>query len=101
MYLLCRRDGGHFVVSSASDLTSAASCEFGFGRTVDALLGRIAPVEEPDDAMMARTIVLGHAHEERLVEQYRSAGSLIDIERPTTKNVDAYLQRQSETVAAL
>jgi predicted RecB family nuclease len=89
------------LVTSASDLTSAATCEFGFGRTVDALFSRIAPVEDPHDAMMVRTIVLGHAHEERLVEQYRSVGSLIDIERPTDKSVDAYLQRQAETVEAL
>jgi uncharacterized protein len=101
MFLIGRPDGGRLLVTSASDLTKASSCQFGFARDVDALLGRIAPLAETTDAMMQRTIQLGHAHEARLVEQYRAAGSLIDIGRPDGHSVDAYLERQAETVEAL
>ncbi|MDO8336846.1 MAG: TM0106 family RecB-like putative nuclease [Microcella sp.] len=101
MFLLPRPDGGRMLVTSASDLTSAAGCEFGFGRTVDALLGRIAKVEEATDAMMQRTIEMGHAHEARLVDRYRQSGTLVDIPRADAMSAEAYLERQTETVAAL
>lgn len=101
MFLFDAANGRRLLVTSASDLTSAASCEFGFARDVDALFGRIDAIEEKTDAMLERTVVLGLAHEERLAEQYRAAGSLIDIGRPVGKSVDAYLERQTETVAAL
>ncbi len=101
MFLLDAPDGGRLLVTSASDLTSAAGCEFGFARATDALLGRIAPLAETPDAMMQRTIQLGHAHEARLVEQYRAAGSLVDIARPEGHSVEAYLDRQAATLDAL
>ena len=49
--------------TSASDLTTASKCEFAFLRKLDAKLGRIEAVPDAEDAMLARTGVLGDKHE--------------------------------------
>jgi predicted RecB family nuclease len=53
------------VYYSASDLTNAVKCEWSLLRRLDAKLGRIAAVEEPEDAMLARAGMLGGEHEAR------------------------------------
>ncbi|MFN3706668.1 TM0106 family RecB-like putative nuclease [Microcella sp.] len=100
MYLIDRGDSTQLLVTSASDLNAAAECEFGFARRVDALLGRIDPLDEPLDAMNERTIALGHAHEARLIEQYRAQGSLVDIDRPA-RGIDGMRAAQQATLDAL
>ena len=100
MYLIDRADGTQLLVTSASDLNTAAECEFGFARRVDALLGRIEALDEPLDAMNERTIVMGHAHEARLIEQYRARGSLVEIDRPA-RGIDGMLAAQQATLDAL
>jgi predicted RecB family nuclease len=62
------RDG--IVVSSASDITSGAQCEWSLMRRLDAKLGRIDRVAEPDDPMMARAGVLGGIHERSTLERF-------------------------------
>ena len=42
------------VVTSASDLKKASECEFAFLRALDAKLGRIDPVPDPEDVMLER-----------------------------------------------
>jgi hypothetical protein len=49
------------VVYSASDLTTAAACEWAFMRRLDAKLGRIDATPEAEDAMLARTAPLSWA----------------------------------------
>ncbi|WP_083991078.1 TM0106 family RecB-like putative nuclease [Microbacterium sediminis] len=59
------------VVWSASDLKVAAECEFAWLRALDAKLGRVPAVEEPEDEMLERAARLGDAHEARVPEAYR------------------------------
>ena len=64
--------GENRVVWSASDLKLAAECEFAWARALDAKLGRVPAVEEPEDATLERAARLGDRHEERVLEQYLS-----------------------------
>lgn len=58
------------VVWSASDLKAAAECEFAWMRAIDAKLGRVPAVEDPDDATLARAAKLGDVHELAVLEGY-------------------------------
>ncbi|WP_336646632.1 TM0106 family RecB-like putative nuclease [Microbacterium sp. USHLN186] len=58
------------VVWSASDLKLAAECEFAWARALDAKLGRVPAVEEPEDATLERAARLGDRHEEKVLAQY-------------------------------
>lgn len=72
-------------VLSPSDLTRSADCEFGWLRTVDAKLGRLAdPIAAQHDAMLERTSILGDAHERRhLDELKREFGTgLVEVQAP-------------------
>ncbi|PDQ34462.1 MAG: hypothetical protein B5766_11070 [Candidatus Lumbricidophila eiseniae] len=62
---------GDCVVTSASDLASASTCEFAFLRALDAKLGRIEAVIENDDPLRRRAAGLGIEHERRVLERYR------------------------------
>ncbi|HAQ59366.1 MAG TPA: DNA helicase, partial [Microbacterium sp.] len=58
------------LVTSASDLKAASECEFAWVRAIDARLGRIAHVVEPEDATLERAARLGDTHERRVLERY-------------------------------
>lgn len=89
----------HSVLLSPTDLTSAATCEFGLLRDLDGRLGRSEAVEEPTDAMLERTAELGEIHERSVLDGYMSeygeatgsgerqesnvAGGVLVLERPT------------------
>jgi len=67
------------VVWSASDLKLAAECEFAWARALDAKLGRVPAVEEPEDATLERAARLGDRHEEKVLERYvRELGESVD-----------------------
>ncbi|RYV49397.1 TM0106 family RecB-like putative nuclease [Pengzhenrongella frigida] len=109
MFLLS--DGA--LVYSASDLANAASCEFALLRSLDAKLGRIAPLELAADAMLARAAALGDAHEQRVLQGFRdrfgpwdrSTGTgVVEIERPEFdlgKDRAALEAKRDETLSAL
>ncbi|WP_243232717.1 bifunctional RecB family nuclease/DEAD/DEAH box helicase [Microbacterium sp. CIAB417] len=59
------------IVWSASDLKLAAECEFAWCRTIDAKLGRVPAVEEPEDATLLRAAELGDVHEQNVLQAYR------------------------------
>ncbi|MCE7483396.1 TM0106 family RecB-like putative nuclease [Microbacterium profundi] len=59
------------VIFSASDLKAAAECEFAWARAIDAKLGRVPRVVEPEDATLARAAQLGDLHEVKVLEAYR------------------------------
>lgn len=61
---------GDSIVYSASDLASAARCEYALLRDFDAKLGR-GPSVCVEDALFARTVALGTEHERRRLEQLR------------------------------
>ncbi|MCA1305383.1 TM0106 family RecB-like putative nuclease [Microbacterium esteraromaticum] len=58
------------VVWSASDLKVAAECEFAWMRALDAKLGRVPAVVEPEDATLARAAELGDVHERAVLADY-------------------------------
>ena len=58
------------VIWSASDLKAAAECEFAWCRAIDAKLGRVPAVEEPEDATLARAALLGDVHERNVLARY-------------------------------
>ncbi|MFD7869872.1 TM0106 family RecB-like putative nuclease [Microbacterium sp. NPDC059771] len=60
------------VVWSASDLKAAAECEFAWCRAIDAKLGRVPVVEEPEDATLQRAAQLGDVHEQNVLDRYLS-----------------------------
>ncbi len=62
--------GGN-IVYSASDLASAARCEYALLRDLDAKLGR-GPVVVNEDELLARTAVLGDEHERRRLDRLRA-----------------------------
>ncbi|HYP72940.1 MAG TPA: DNA helicase, partial [Microbacterium sp.] len=81
--------GAPRIVWSASDLKSAAECEFAWLRAIDAKLGRVAAVVEPDDATLARAGRLGTLHELRQLDAYRTAFPGRVVELPETRSSDA------------
>jgi len=97
------------VLYSATDLTAAATCEFGLVRKLDAKLGRCDPVDDLPDAMLERTARLGDDHELRTLEAYRdrfgpysgSAFGVAEIERPDRPTPELLAQQQEATVGAL
>jgi len=88
-YIDSEGDGGPRVVWSASDLKSAAECEFAWLRAIDAKLGRVSAVVEPEDATLARAGRLGTQHELRQLDAYRAAYPGQVVELPETRSTDA------------
>jgi len=102
------------LVTSASDLTAASSCEFAFLRRVDARLGRAVEVPDDDDPMLVRATVLGDAHEARVLGDYvarfdraassapeDAAGRVVEIDRADSRDEASLLEAQQQTVSAL
>jgi uncharacterized protein len=78
------------IVWSASDLKAAAECEFAWLRAIDAKLGRVAAVEEPEDPTLERAGRLGIAHELRALANYRERyGEAAVVEIAETRSSDA------------
>ncbi|MDU0367961.1 TM0106 family RecB-like putative nuclease [Microbacterium sp. KSW4-17] len=77
------------VVWSASDLKAAAECEFAWLRAIDAKLGRVAPVDDPEDATLERAARLGTAHELRVLDDYRARFGDAVREIPAARSSDA------------
>lgn len=77
------------IVWSASDLKAAAECEFAWLRAIDARLGRVIAVEEPEDLTLERAGRLGTAHERRVLADYVERFGAGVIEIPETRSSDA------------
>ena len=90
------------VVTSASDLKKASECEFAFLRALDAKLGRIEPVPDPEDAMLERSGRMGDEHEHRVLEAYRArlGSGVVEIERPDVRDAAAVAAAVEATQAA-
>ena len=90
------------VVTSASDLKKASECEFAFLRALDAKLGRIDPVPDPEDAMLERSGRMGDEHEHRVLDVYRAqlGAAVVEIERPDVRDAAAVAAAIDATQAA-
>lgn len=92
------------VIWSASDLKAAAECEFAWCRAIDAKLGRVPAVEEPEDATLARAALLGDVHEQNALARY--VAELGDdrvhrIEKVSSVDAEALAAAVQETIDAL
>ncbi|MFT4136582.1 TM0106 family RecB-like putative nuclease [Microbacterium sp.] len=88
-YIEGEGEGEGRVVWSASDLKAAAECEFAWLRRLDAKLGRIAAVEDPEDLTRERAGRLGTQHELRTLAAYRERFPGRVVEIPATRSTDA------------
>ena len=92
------------VIWSASDLKAAAECEFAWCRAIDAKLGRVPAVEEPEDATLKRAALLGDVHERDVLARYveeLGEDRVHQIEKVSSVDAAALRAATDETVAAL
>lgn len=92
------------VIWSASDLKAAAECEFAWCRAIDAKLGRVPAVEEPEDSTLKRAAELGDVHEQNVLARYiddLGDEKVHRIEKVSSVDADALADAVDETIAAL
>lgn len=92
------------VIWSASDLKSAAECEFAWCRGIDAKLGRVPAVVEPEDATLARAAKLGDVHEQNVLDAYIDEfgdARVHRIAKVSSIDADAMAAATAETIEAL
>lgn len=93
------------IVWSASDLKSAAECEFAWLRKLDAKLGRVPAVPDPQDLTLERAGRLGTQHELRVLEDYRAtypeSGRVVEIAAVPSSDAEALGAAVAATAAAL
>ncbi|MGP6170690.1 TM0106 family RecB-like putative nuclease [Microbacterium sp. A204] len=92
------------VIFSASDLKAAAECEFAWARAIDAKLGRVPVVEEPEDATLKRAAALGDAHEVKVLDEYRErfgADAVHEVPKVNSAKPEELSAVVAETLAAL
>ncbi|WP_314426592.1 TM0106 family RecB-like putative nuclease [uncultured Microbacterium sp.] len=92
------------VIWSASDLKAAAECEFAWCRAIDAKLGRVPAVEEPEDATLARAALLGDVHEQNVLARYideLGPDGVRLIDKVSSVDAEALAGVVDETLAAL
>ncbi len=92
------------VIWSASDLKAAAECEFAWCRAIDAKLGRVPAVEEPEDATLARAALLGDVHEQNVLARYLDelgADRVHLVDKVSSVDAEALAAAVDETVRAL
>lgn len=100
----------HLPVYSASDLVTAAQCEFSVLHTLDQKLGRVPRQEPLVDAQRERAAALGEAHEARILaglrEQFGSwqaaeGTGLYEVEPVGSYTREALEEKQEETLRVL
>ncbi|PRA82110.1 bifunctional RecB family nuclease/DEAD/DEAH box helicase [Microbacterium sp. MYb66] len=92
------------VIWSASDLKAAAECEFAWCRAIDAKLGRVPAVEEPEDATLKRAAQLGDVHEQNVLARYiddLGEAKVHRVEKVSSVDSEALAAAIDETVNAL
>lgn len=91
------------MLSSPSDLSQAAECEFALLCRLDLKLGRIHALEIPEDALMMRAAGLGDSHEQRVLANYREqcGDGVVEIERPASSQPDALQAGMDATLQAI
>ncbi len=84
------------VIWSASDLKAAAECEFAWCRAIDAKLGRVPAVEEPEDATLRRAAELGDVHEQNVLARY-----IADLGEPAVHRIAKVASSDAAALAAV
>ncbi|MFZ0717394.1 TM0106 family RecB-like putative nuclease, partial [Mycobacterium sp.] len=92
---------GDSVIYSASDLASAARCEYALLREFDAKLGRGQRVSVTDE-LLERTASLGDEHEQRRLDQLRDEHSDVAvIGRPVPFTIENVTAAADQTARAI
>ncbi|KAA9133824.1 TM0106 family RecB-like putative nuclease [Microbacterium caowuchunii] len=91
------------IVWSASDLKAAAECEFAWMRQIDARLGRLPAVPDPEDLMLERAARLGTQHEVAVLERYRATygARVTEIREARSGDAAGMAAAVADTIAAL
>jgi uncharacterized protein len=91
------------IVWSASDLKAAAECEYAWLRAIDAKLGRVDAVDDPEDATLERAGRLGILHELRVLDAYRAShpGRVVEIAETRSSDAAALQEAVAATAHAL
>ncbi len=91
------------IVWSASDLKAAAECEFAWLRAIDARLGRVPAVDEPEDLTLERAGWLGMAHERRVLASYvaQFGDGVVEIPEARSSDASALAAAADQTIEAL
>ena len=94
------------IIYSATDLVTAAECEFAAARRADETLGVIPRAELPVDALTQRAAAMGDAFEARIVEAYlaehgESPTGVVRMARPHYTSLEALREAQAATVAGV
>ncbi|MBH0117004.1 TM0106 family RecB-like putative nuclease [Salinibacterium sp. NG253] len=91
------------LVTSASDLTQASNCEFGFLRVLDKRLGFSTDPLPADDAMLERAAELGNVHEARLRDRYRAefGDAMVEFDKPPGRDAAVLRDYAARTRDAL
>ncbi|MFS0892786.1 TM0106 family RecB-like putative nuclease [Microbacterium sp. 179-I 3D3 NHS] len=92
------------VIWSASDLKAAAECEFAWCRAIDAKLGRVPAVDEPEDATLQRAALLGDVHERAVLARYvddLGDRRVHQVEKVSSSDAEALRAATDETIEAL
>src|SRR4051812_18193058 len=68
---------------SATDLTTAATCEYAVLRQLDERLGRGDPRNKLEDPLLEQIARIGNQHEDEVRQRLEADGSMIiELERP-------------------
>ncbi|PPH17080.1 DNA helicase [Rathayibacter sp. AY1C4] len=88
------------VVTSPTDLSNWAACEWAVLRRFDALLGRAPRLEAERDGMLERTAVLGDEHEHRFLAELKRTHEVLEFERPEPAGYPAAAEAAVEAMRA-
>jgi uncharacterized protein len=90
---------GH-VITSPSDLTTWATCQWAFLRRLDTKLGRAEPIPDEPDDMLARTARLGDEHERRYLAELERTHDVLSFERPAPAEYKQAAQAAADAMRA-
>ncbi|MEI8058399.1 MAG: TM0106 family RecB-like putative nuclease [Actinomycetes bacterium] len=94
------------IVLSATDLITAAQCEFALARGLEIKLGRVHALKAPSDDLMLRAALLGDRHEQQVLKRYisdfgtESTNGVVTMNRPGSSESDL-VNSTRETLAVL
>ncbi|MDY3048792.1 MAG: AAA domain-containing protein [Rothia sp. (in: high G+C Gram-positive bacteria)] len=101
---------GQDLIVSASDLVTAAQCQFAALHTLDQALGRIPRLKISPDHQLQRAAALGQAHEEEILKSYLATYGPWDPETgkgvylapaPSSYSREALEESRQQTLAAI
>ncbi|KZX21813.1 TM0106 family RecB-like putative nuclease [Rathayibacter tanaceti] len=88
------------VVTSPSDLSDWAACEWAVLRRLDAVLGRAPRLEIAEDSLLQRTAALGDEHERRFLAELKESHRVVEFARPEPADYAAAADAAVEAMRA-